>query len=57
MSAHEAPREGDAADGLPRFAHHYAEVNGTRLHYVSGGQGPAVVLLHGWPYTWRSGAS
>ena len=47
-----APREGDAADGLPGFAHHYAEVNGTRLHYVSGGQGPAVVLLHGWPYTW-----
>ena len=34
------------------FAHHYAEVNGTRLHYVSGGLGPAVVLLHGWPYTW-----
>ena len=52
MSAHEAPREGDAADGLSGFAHHYAEVNGTRLHYVSGGLGPAVVLLHGWPYTW-----
>ncbi len=52
MSARTAPREGGAADGLPGFAHHYVEVNGTRLHYVSGGRGPAVVLLHGWPYTW-----
>jgi pimeloyl-ACP methyl ester carboxylesterase len=23
-----------------------------RLHYVMAGQGPAVVLLHGWPQTW-----
>jgi pimeloyl-ACP methyl ester carboxylesterase len=23
-----------------------------RIHYVAGGEGPAVVLLHGWPYTW-----
>ena len=52
MSARSAPREGEAADGLPGFAHHHAEVNGTRRHYVSGGQGLAVVLLHGWPYTW-----
>ena len=37
---------------LPGFRHAYAEVNGTRLHYVIGGSGPAVVLLHGWPYTW-----
>ena len=37
---------------LPGFQHAYAEVNGTRLHYVVGGSGPAVVLLHGWPYTW-----
>jgi pimeloyl-ACP methyl ester carboxylesterase len=37
---------------LPGFRHAYAEVNGTRLHYVIGGEGPAVVLLHGWPYTW-----
>lgn len=37
---------------LPGFTHGYANVNGTQLHYVSGGSGPAVVLLHGWPYTW-----
>jgi pimeloyl-ACP methyl ester carboxylesterase len=37
---------------MPGFAHAYAQVNGTRIHYVIGGEGPAVVLLHGWPYTW-----
>jgi pimeloyl-ACP methyl ester carboxylesterase len=28
-----------------------AEVNGTRLHYVIGGSGEPLVLLHGWPRT------
>jgi pimeloyl-ACP methyl ester carboxylesterase len=27
-------------------------VNGTRLHYVSGGEGEPLVLLPGWPRTW-----
>ncbi|WP_028921373.1 alpha/beta fold hydrolase [Pseudonocardia acaciae] len=33
-----------------------ADVNGTRIHYVRGGRGPTVVLLHGFPqdwYAWR----
>jgi pimeloyl-ACP methyl ester carboxylesterase len=38
--------------GLPGFLHRYALVNGTQIHYVIGGEGPAIVLLHGWPYTW-----
>jgi pimeloyl-ACP methyl ester carboxylesterase len=29
-----------------------ATVNGIQMHYVMGGQGDAVVLLHGWPQTW-----
>ncbi|CAL1238953.1 alpha/beta fold hydrolase [Candidatus Methylocalor cossyra] len=37
--------------GTP-FSHHMARVNGVRLHYVTGGKGPPVVLLHGWPQTW-----
>ena len=32
--------------------HHTADVDGTRLHYVTSGSGPAVLLLHGWPQTW-----
>ena len=37
-------------------SHHTAQVNGTRLHYTTTGDGPAVMLLHGWPQTgheWR----
>jgi pimeloyl-ACP methyl ester carboxylesterase len=34
------------------FSHHMAEVNGVKLHFVSGGTGEPVVLLHGFPQTW-----
>ena len=34
------------------FKHAYADLGDVRLHYVMAGQGPAVVLLHGWPQTW-----
>ena len=35
------------------FSHHMASVNGSvQIHYVIGGQGNPVVLLHGWPQTW-----
>jgi pimeloyl-ACP methyl ester carboxylesterase len=34
------------------FSHHLASVNGIQLHYVTGGQGDPIVLLHGWPETW-----
>jgi pimeloyl-ACP methyl ester carboxylesterase len=34
------------------FSHHMATVNGIQMHYVMGGQGDPVVLLHGWPETW-----
>jgi pimeloyl-ACP methyl ester carboxylesterase len=34
------------------FSHHMASVNGVQIHYVIGGQGKPVVLLHGWPQTW-----
>ncbi len=37
---------------LKGFKNGFAEVNGTRLHYVEGGQGTPVVLLPGWPQTW-----
>jgi pimeloyl-ACP methyl ester carboxylesterase len=34
------------------FSHQFAEVNGIRMHYVEEGQGPLVILLHGFPYLW-----
>src|SRR5215213_10364455 len=34
------------------FSHHMATVNGIQMHYVIGGQGDPIVLLHGWPQTW-----
>jgi pimeloyl-ACP methyl ester carboxylesterase len=34
------------------FSHHTTTVNGIQLHYVMGGKGDPVVLLHGWPETW-----
>lgn len=33
--------------------HHKVHVNGTMLHYVTAGQGPAVVCVHGWPQNHR----
>jgi pimeloyl-ACP methyl ester carboxylesterase len=38
---------------LPGFEHRYHSADGVRTHYVIGGSGPALVLVHGWPYTWR----
>jgi pimeloyl-ACP methyl ester carboxylesterase len=34
------------------FEHNYADVNGTRLHYVTAGAGAPVILMGGWPRTW-----
>jgi pimeloyl-ACP methyl ester carboxylesterase len=34
------------------FAEKTAQVNGVTLNYATGGTGPAVVLLHGYPETW-----
>src|SRR5437763_1922152 len=46
-----------SAEALPGpWTHREATVNGVRLHYVEAGEGPLVVLLHGFPefwYTWR----
>src|SRR5215208_279839 len=34
------------------FSHHTASVNGIQMHYVIGGRGDPVVLLHGFPQSW-----
>jgi len=38
--------------GNVTFSHHTAAVNGIQIHYVIGGKGDPLVLLHGWPETW-----
>ncbi|MBY8339195.1 alpha/beta hydrolase [Streptomyces spinosirectus] len=35
-------------------AHRTIDVNGIRLHIAEHGEGPLVVLLHGFPESWRS---
>ncbi|MFE3544371.1 alpha/beta fold hydrolase [Nocardia sp. NPDC059177] len=34
------------------FRHEFADIDGVRMHYVTGGSGTPVVLIHGWPQTW-----
>jgi pimeloyl-ACP methyl ester carboxylesterase len=39
-----------------KITHHTADANGIRQHYLEAGDGPPVVLLHGFPetnYAWR----
>nr|WP_233159541.1 alpha/beta hydrolase [Pseudonocardia sp. MH-G8] len=35
-----------------QFRHEFADVDGVGMHYVTGGSGPPLVLLHGWPQSW-----
>lgn len=39
-----------------RVEHHYVDSDGTSIHYVTLGEGPPIVMVHGFPdywYTWR----
>jgi pimeloyl-ACP methyl ester carboxylesterase len=38
-----------ALDGVE---HRHVEVDGVRLHLAEAGEGPPIVLLHGWPQHW-----
>jgi pimeloyl-ACP methyl ester carboxylesterase len=46
-----------SAEDLPGpWTHQFVVVNGVRLHYVEAGNGPLLILLHGFPefwYCWR----
>lgn len=50
-AAKREPVEGTAVFNSA-FQHGLVRVDGGNLHYVKGGSGPALVLLHGWPETW-----
>lgn len=39
-------------DDPQAYNHRFADVNGIRIHYVEEGQGPLLILLHGYPFLW-----
>lgn len=44
------------ADAWSEAEHGYADSNGVRIHYATMGEGPLVVMIHGFPdfwYSWR----
>lgn len=44
----------DSKTGIPAgFQSQFADVNGVRIHYVIGGEGSPILLIHGWPEDWH----
>ena len=44
-------------DVWDQVEHRYADSNGVKIHYAVLGEGPLVVMIHGFPdfwYTWRN---
>lgn len=39
---------------MSEFTHHLLSVNGARIHAVEAGQGPLVLMVHGFPESWYS---
>ena len=40
----------------PEIVHHTARIKDIKMHYTVAGDGPAILLVHGWPHTaygWR----
>jgi len=53
----EGPGSVSGAPNLPEgftatFTSRYLDTAGLRQHVVTGGQGPPLLLVHGWPQTW-----
>jgi len=53
----EGPGSVSGAPNLPAgfagtFTSRYIDVGEVRLHAVTGGEGPPLLLVHGWPQTW-----
>src|SRR5919112_1732740 len=57
LSTPEGPGSVSGAPNLPdgftdTFTSRYIDANGLRQHPVIGGEGPPLLLVHGWPQTW-----
>lgn len=51
-----SPALAQSSDIFDRVTHGYVDNDGVRLHYATLGEGPLVVMLHGFPdfwYTWH----
>jgi pimeloyl-ACP methyl ester carboxylesterase len=53
----EGPGSVSGAPNLPAgftrtFTSRYVDTGGVRLHAIIGGEGPPLLLVHGWPETW-----
>jgi pimeloyl-ACP methyl ester carboxylesterase len=53
----QGPGSVSGAPNLPEgftgtFTSRYVEAGGLRQHVVTGGEGPPLLLVHGWPQTW-----
>lgn len=60
MSSTSIPEGPGSVSGAPRlpagftdtFTSRYVDTGELRLHAVVGGEGPPLLLVHGWPQTW-----
>jgi pimeloyl-ACP methyl ester carboxylesterase len=60
MSASSTPQGPGSVSGAPNlpagftdtFTSRYVDAGELRLHAVTGGNGPPLLLVHGWPQTW-----
>ncbi|HEY6419773.1 MAG TPA: alpha/beta hydrolase [Candidatus Binataceae bacterium] len=39
---------------MAELKHRFVQTNGIRMHIVEAGEGPLVVMCHGWPESWYS---
>ncbi len=59
-NGHPTPKGPGSVSGAPNlppgftdtFTSHYIKTGDVRLHAVIGGDGPPLLLIHGWPQTW-----
>src|SRR5277367_928113 len=53
-SCHEHTKLWKSLSPMIELEHKFLETNGIRMHYVDAGDGPLVVLCHGFPESWYS---
>ena len=60
MNSYPTPEGPGSVSGAPHlpegftatFTSRYVDTGDLRQHAVTGGEGPPLLLVHGWPQTW-----